>query len=35
MGTLLAAEVVSIRDGARVSRISTTADAHDHTVTFN
>ena len=33
--TLTAAEVVSIRDGARVSKVSTTDDAHDHTVTFN
>jgi hypothetical protein len=33
--TLTAAEVVSIRDGARVSKVSSTADAHLHTVTFN
>jgi len=33
--SLTAAEVVSIRDGARVSKVSTTQDAHDHTVTFN
>jgi len=33
--TLTAAEVVSIRDGARVSKASSTQDAHDHTVTFN
>ena len=32
--TLTAAEVVSIRDGARVSKASSTQDAHDHTVTF-
>lgn len=33
--SLTAAEVVSIRDGARVSKVSTNQDAHDHTVTFN
>ena len=36
--TLTGAEVVSIRDGARVGKRSTLADsgdAHDHTVTFN
>ena len=33
--SLTAAEVVSIRDGGRVSKISTTEDAHQHTVTFN
>jgi hypothetical protein len=33
--SLTAAEVVSIRDGARVSKSSTTEDAHNHTVTFN
>jgi hypothetical protein len=33
--TLTAAEVVSIRGGGRVSKISTTEDAHQHTVTFN
>lgn len=33
--TLTAAEVVSIRDGARVSKLSTTEDAHNHSVTFN
>jgi hypothetical protein len=32
---LSSAEVVSIRDGARVSKPSTTEDAHNHTVTFN
>lgn len=32
---LTAAEVVSIRDGARVSKPSSTDDAHTHTVTFN
>ena len=32
---LTAAEVVSIRDGARVSKVSSNTDAHDHTVTFN
>jgi hypothetical protein len=35
---LSAAEIVSIRDGARMSRLSTVADlgdAHSHTVTFN
>ena len=32
---LSAAEVVSIRDGARVSKASTTEEAHSHTVTFN
>ena len=32
---LSAAEVVSIRDGARVSKGSTTTEAHQHTVTFN
>jgi hypothetical protein len=33
--SLSAAEVVSIRDGARVAKTSTVADAHDHIVTFN
>lgn len=33
--TVTAAEVVSIRDGARVAKLSSTDDAHDHTVTFN
>jgi hypothetical protein len=35
--SLTAAEVVAIRDGARVSKPSTMAptDQHDHTVTFN
>jgi hypothetical protein len=33
--SLSGAEVVSVRDGARVSKQTTTADAHDHTVTFN
>ena len=36
--TLTAAEIVSIRDGVRVSKLSTIADlgdAHDHAVTFN
>lgn len=33
--SLTAAEVVSIRDGGRVSKISTTEDAHQHTVSFN
>jgi hypothetical protein len=33
--SLSAAEVVSVRDGARVAKQTTTADAHDHTVTFN
>jgi len=33
--TLTAAEVVSIRDGARVSKVSSTDDLHEHTVTFN
>jgi hypothetical protein len=28
-------EVVSIRDGRRVSKESTSVEAHDHTVTFN
>ena len=32
---LAAAEVASIRDGARVSKASSTDDAHQHTVTFN
>lgn len=32
---LSAAEVVSIRDGARVAKVSSNDDAHDHTVTFN
>jgi hypothetical protein len=32
---LSAAEVVSIRDGARVSKPSSVQDAHDHIVTFN
>ena len=32
---LTAAEVVSIRDGARVARQTSTDDLHDHTVTFN
>ena len=33
--SLTAAEVVSIRDGARVSKVSSTDDLHQHTVTFN
>jgi hypothetical protein len=33
--SLTAAEVVSIRDGARVSKISSTDDQHQHTVSFN
>lgn len=33
--SVTAPEVVSIRDGARVSKISSTDDAHQHTVTFN
>ena len=33
--SLTSAEVVSIRDGGRVSKISTTEDAHQHTVSFN
>ena len=33
--SLSAAEVVSIRDGARVSKTSTAEEAHTHTVTFN
>lgn len=33
--SLTAADVVSIRGGARVAKVSTTQDAHDHTVTFN
>jgi hypothetical protein len=32
---LTAAEVAAIRDGARVSKPSSTADAHEHTVIFN
>ena len=32
---LTAAEVAAIRDGARVSKPSSTDDAHTHTVTFN
>ena len=32
---LTAAEVVAIRDGARVSKPSSTDDAHEHTVIFN
>ena len=32
---LTAAQVVSVRDGARVSKSSTVGDAHDHVVTFN
>lgn len=32
---LSASEVVSIRDGARVSKSSSLEDAHTHTVTFN
>jgi hypothetical protein len=32
---LSASEVVSIRDGARVSKVSTNDDLHTHTVTFN
>jgi hypothetical protein len=32
---LTAGEVVSIRDGARVSKQTSTDEAHDHTVTFN
>ena len=33
--SLTAAEVVSIRDGGRVSKTSTAEEAHQHTVTFN
>jgi hypothetical protein len=33
--SLTAAEVVSIRDGSRVSKVSSTDDLHEHTVTFN
>ena len=33
--SLTTAEVVSIRDGARVAKASTNESAHDHTVTFN
>ena len=33
--TLTTGEVVSIRDGARVSKQSSTDEGHDHTVTFN
>jgi hypothetical protein len=33
--SLTAAEVASIRDGARVSKLSSNDDAHDHMVTFN
>jgi len=32
---LTAAEVASVTSGARVSKTSTTGDAHDHIVTFN
>jgi hypothetical protein len=32
---LSAAEVVSIRDGARVSKLSSNQDLHEHNVTFN
>jgi hypothetical protein len=32
---LSAAEVVSIRDGARVSKVSSNEDLHVHNVTFN
>lgn len=32
---LSAAEVVSIRDGGRVSKTSSSEQAHNHTVTFN
>ena len=32
---LTAAEVASVTGGARVSKTSTTGDAHDHIVTFN
>jgi hypothetical protein len=32
---LTAAQVVSIRDGARVAMESSTQEAHDHIVTFN
>jgi hypothetical protein len=32
---LTAAEVVSIRDGSRVSKVTSTDELHDHTVTFN
>ena len=32
---LTAAEVASVTAGARVSKTSTTGDAHDHVVTFN
>lgn len=33
--SLTAAEVASIRDGARVSKVSSNDDAHDHVVSFN
>ena len=33
--SLTTAEVVSIRDGARVAKQSSTDGGHDHTVTFN
>jgi hypothetical protein len=33
--TLTSAEIVQIRNGARVSTTSTTTNAHQHTVTFN
>jgi hypothetical protein len=32
---LTAAEVTQVRDGQRVSKVSTTTDGHTHTVTFN
>ena len=32
---LTAAEVVTVRDGGRVSKTSTTGDLHEHLVTFN
>jgi len=32
---LTAAEVVSIRDGRQVAKMSSNTQAHDHTVTFN
>ena len=32
---LTAAEVASVTGGARVTKTSTTGDAHDHVVTFN
>ena len=35
MVQLSAAEVASIRGGGRVSKASSTTEAHQHTVTFN